>query len=301
MFLRLMVMIYSLACVAYFSTFRAFCIYALFPFAWIMWAWFLNKRPATRVEFQWSSYVFLIMWFVPLVIFYVYVGTHASPEPWGVFNTALSPVGKSPCCRGGASSCNGAPYNPNGYFVYGSQTPRTSQSEPVTFCTVGRWADSNNLAPIAYNQKPGYIDTIGDKCVSGATCDGLATQNPSDYPNLAIGLKDGWVTGALIAPTSLCPGIALLPNAQGYVGKGQEICARCMRNVPAHCKNSAQFFCFMCPGGYYGSEPEPMPYREVRFSAELLFGQFLFMLICTCASIPRCGKGFSAKGYNAFF
>lgn len=292
-----MVMIYSLACVAYFSTFRAFCLYALFPFAWILWAWFLNKRPATRVEFAWTSYVFLIIWFVPLIIFYVYTGIHASPEPWGVFNTSVSPLGRSPCCKSLGSACNGVPFHPAGFFVYGSQAPKLTQSDVMTFCAVGRWADSNGLVPVSYNRKEGSADTIGSPCVAGAACDGLATLDPKDYPNLGIGLRDGYAPGALTSPTSLCPGVSRIPNDRGVVGKGTEICARCMHSRPAHCTatEGSQMFCFLCPGGY--DDPIIPSYRDVRFGAELLFAQFLLMFLATCVSM--CGRGF--KGYNKFF
>jgi hypothetical protein len=303
MFLRLFVVGYSLACTFYYGTFRAFCTYALFPFAWLAWAWVLNKRPATRVEFVWSSCVFIIVWFVPLVIFYVYVGTYASPEPWGVFNTAVSPVGRSPCCSGGVSVCNGVPYHPAGYYGYGSQTPKSSASDVVSFCAVGRWADSNGLAPTGYNKKPGTIDTIGTPCVENEACDGLASTIATDYPNLGTGLRAGYYPGALITPTSLCPGVSRQVNARGELGKGLEICSRCARNRPTYCADTSnsQFFCFMCPGGYYPSEPHPMHYRDARFGAELLFGQFLLMLMSTFVAIPRCGSGISPKGYNAFF
>lgn len=297
MFLRAAVLIYGVACFSYFGTLRAMCLFVIPPILWILWARFLNTRPSTRVEFLWTSLVFIIAWFVPLVIWYVHLGIHASPEPWGAFNTDLSPVGKSGCCRG--LEC--APYHPAGFFTSAStQVPKTSQSEPILFCPVGNWADSNGLSPVPYNKKG--LDEIGDPCIPGLPCDGLATQDSKDWPNLAFGLKEKWTSGAVVSELAMCPGTARLNNAKGYLGKGMEICSTCRYPRPTHCKDMtrSQLYCFACPGGYFGSEPQPQSARHIRLTAELLFGMFLFMTMSTCVSIPQCGKNYP-KSYNPVF
>lgn len=308
--LRAVAVLFSLACAAYFSTPRAVALFVLAPLAWVLWARYLDKRPSTRVEFPLTAVFFLGLWFGPLVAWYVHLGIHASPEPWGVFNTALSPVGRSPCCSNvDSAQCAipgttlRAPYHPAGFFAYGRDAPKTNSSRNLLFCPVGRWADSTDAPPVGHNRLPGTSNAPGEPCVAGQPCDFLATTDPADYPDPGKGLRDGWSPGAVVAPTALCPGVARAPNAQGKVGRGQEICAQCAWPRPPHCADAAdsQLFCFMCPGGYFGSEPRPQDHEGVRLTAELLFGQLLLLLIATCASVPRCGRSAYPKGYNPLF
>ncbi len=307
MLLRTLVMIYSIGCAAYFGSIRSICTFLVVPILWIAWARYLNRLSSTRVEFQWSACALLLMWFVPLATWCAYVGILASPEPWGVFDTRASPLGRSPCCSSidvaGASNCvrDGArvPYNPLGYYVYGKDAPLTINSPAVTMCPVGRWADSNGVAPVGHNA----LDNgdVGAACVSGQPCDFLASNSPEDYSNLGNGLKDGWFIAAVVSPLSLCPGVALTPNSAGIVGRGTEICSRCQHPRPAHCADSSksQMFCFMCPWGHFGSEPI-LSYRDVRFTFDLVIGQGLFMLISTALAIPKCGKSYPSR-YGPLF
>lgn len=302
--LRLAVLVYSFACVAYFGSVRALITFGLFPVLWVAWSWFLDRRPLTRAEFQWTAILAILIVYVPLCWFYVREGIWASPEKWGVFDTSVSPLGRSPCCRSTGAACNGVPYHPAGFYVYGVGAPRTTSSPPVTFCSVGRWADSSGAAVVAHNREPGTLDEVGPKCVAGFACDALASREAADYPNLAIGLRDGWSRGALVTPTALCPGVDRTPNARGIVGRGSEICSRCANPRPPHCADTdgSQLFCFMCLGGYLASEPAPIHFREKRFWAELLMGQGAFLVLSTLAAVPRCGRArLDKSGYNGFF
>lgn len=298
MFLRIMVLLYSFGCATYFGSIRSVALFVPIPLAWFVLSRYLDRMPSTRVEFQWSSFVLLSVWFGVLLWWMVPVGIAASPEPWGAFDTSVSPVGKSPCCRsadGDTQPCvNGGtrtPYHPLGFYVYGKDAPKLTQSLAVTTCAVGNWADSNGVSPVGHNRNPSN-GAVGAACVSGLPCDGLASKDAEDYPDLGKGLRDGWVLDAVIAPVVLCPGVSLTTNAAGIVGRGLEICSRCAYPRPAHCKDytDSQLLCFMCPSGYFSSEPGIMPYRQVRFMIELLFGQYLFMTLVTATAVVRCGK-----------
>lgn len=303
--LRALALLFSMACAAYFSTPRAVAIFIPVPVLWVLWSWYLDKRPGTRSEFPFSAVIVLVIWFAPMVVWYVHLGMHASPEPWGFFDTSVSPVGRSPCCnqvKGDKNPCLTVPYHPAGYFSYGRDAPNATNSANLLFCPVGRWADSNDLKPVGHNKGTGGLG-VGPACVAGRPCDFIASTDKIDYPDLAKGLKDGWFNEAVVSPIALCPGVGRTVNSQGFVGRGQEICAQCAFPKPAHCRDASQsqWFCFMCPGGHFGSEPLPQPFEDVRFTAELLFGQFLFLLLCTCASVPRCGRKTYPKGYNPLF
>lgn len=312
MFLRIMVILYSLGCAAYFSTIRSICIFVPIPAAWFVLSRYLDRMPSTRVEFQWSSCVLLSVYFGLILWWMVPVGIAASPEPWGAFDTSVSPVGKSPCCRsadGDTQPCvyGGvrAPYHPIGFFVYGKDTPSLTNSPAVTTCPVGRWADSNGINPTGHNRNPSN-GAVGAACLTGQPCDGLASKDAGDYPDLGRGLRDGWSIDAVIAPAVLCPGVARTTNAAGIVGQGLDICSQCGYPRPAHCKDysNSQLLCFMCPSGFFSSEPGVMPYRQMRFMIELLFGQYLFMMLATSTAISRCsGKTQTKypKSYSEIF
>jgi len=321
MLLRFVVLLYALSCAMYFGTIRSIMLFLIPAAVWIGMSVYLNKNPRWIVEFQWLSFVlFSFLLYPALIGWYTWVGIQASPEPWGVFDTSASFVGRSPCCSSvdrldGVPCCvstdlAGActryvPYHPAGYFKSGMEAPTATNSPHLTFCPLGKWPDSNNIVPVPYRKNTSVesVTGLGNKCRPEFPCDFLASQLPEDYADLGKGLRMGWQKGATTAPLDFCPGVAVAPNRAGLVGKGLDICSQCAWPKPAHCKDytHSQFFCFMCPGGYFGSEPAPDPAWQIRLTAELLFGMWALATIATLSAVPNCGVRVRPKGYNPLF
>lgn len=307
MFLRGLVLFYFVCCFLVMRTMRGFVVFVAPPAIWVYVSTRLELRPSWQSEFRWLSWLGYSLWSAFALYWYVYMGIMSSPEPWGFFDTSVSPVGKSACCSSVDAPLQGRfpcctvvgedalsarcvsriPWHPAGHVRRFEDAPTATNSSSVTFCPMGSWADDTGVSPTSYNRDPA-TGGLGAKCLTDEDCDGLATNRLEDWPNLARGLRKGWDgSGAenKATPLQACPGVALVRNDQNIMGKGQEICSKCAFPRPRHCAPERyQWMCFMCPGGYLSGEPIP-PSSDIRLTAEMLFVGWLFVMISTCASI----------------
>jgi len=112
-------------------------------------------------------------------------------------------------------------YNPAGQYILG--TPFYSTC-PTLGC---RWADVNLGVTLGYpamSNNPALANTSAPSC-EGVGC--LATDRIQDYPNPGLGLRLGYIPGAIDTDLSVCPNIdASIWNGITH-GLGQPICSEC--------------------------------------------------------------------------
>lgn len=210
---------------------------------------------------------------------------------WGCFHIKLMHessggfLADSPC---GASSCSAdtsstATYNPNGFFkphgsIYNDYQPTTCMYDDCTWgpsaqqldaiiasSTVSGGALTKGYLPL--EAEPGYPDLASTCDVSTGAC--LATNRSQDYPNPAVGIPGGFVSGfGQRVPTSdaaaICPGTRLVrspANVLGALPGGGRIlgiapCSYCYPYFKKHY------------GALYAAQLAPMSYCPRSFAVD---------------------------------
>ena len=169
-----------------------------------------------------------------------------------------SACGRSSCSS--SSVLNPWAYNPRGFFPAPDGNDDV-QSTTLALCPCPgcRWADVNNSLVKGY---PAGSDGLPDRS-QPPTPGGLATTNPADFPDLAVGIAGGLAVGETVADIVDCPGVYANLNPQGKAGKGGAICAQCTAyfqqyrgyNDPwtaqscagAQYRDGDEVWCWLCP------------------------------------------------------
>jgi hypothetical protein len=161
-----------------------------------------------------------------------------------------SPCGQSSCSH--QTNQDTYPYNAAGFLpsIFG-ETSSFSIKLTFCFCKGCMWASNNagNLYGYPAINGTHLPDTSATPIANG----GLATTNPANYQNGALGLARGVNPGAgsTVSNIVFCPGVSMLHLPNGVVGQAYVICAGCLNELRKQTGFTDPLTDLSCPPSLY--------------------------------------------------
>lgn len=197
---------------------------------------------------------------------------------------------RSPC---GASSCSSLTGVDNTYHPAGFFSGAIDVTKLLVTCSYPKceWASSTGEKIRGYELDP--ISGQFDFDTPGP----FATTRPEDYPDLAKGIVGGYFqTYSQITSTRFCPGVNLVWNQFGKIGKGNKVCSSCGPTAPG-CPPAEDFWiCWECPGYFSSDFRDPPTLRWI--SLYFLLISFIMVIYYGIAYVPKMIRSLMKFGKN---